>query len=487
MLNYSLAVQGKFRARTFNRNGELIHDTDYFDNFITQTGLMYPYTFSFADCFRYLSLGSGTAVNSVIGNGTTGLSLPLPRFTYIGGQTGYVLEGCGYRELSSGVELFREWRVPPTDGLFEAPYVFKELMLSPSLPSVEEQCSQNDGGNEENIFADTYSNPCDMGKLAFTRVIRNIAVEADSYLHLSYVLTIVVPTGRSLVKIPISTIGSVGANTSWDAGFSGYFSLIHNGVKLVRDNYRAIPDNISQIRPNQDDIAVGESFVGPYGCPLEPHTFPDGIEYRVFTLHTDGTQFLVNATGGGAVNVDEEFPFSSGNMVYFPYAVEDYYLVRNSEVPAFIENIREAGGDFPNPEDYTQVINKSSSQAMTSKASNTVTYATGTSTQRSKSRRMYVQWPNTVNNLMYNSGVRALVGSFKSLETNVYYPFFDMALMTRDDVNGGRKPFDVNLVDTNANTFEGVNHYPYRDDRNNLRLTFDLSWTSPCGPGVAGC
>ena len=50
-------LEGQFKVDTYDQAGELVSTTDYFNNFITATGLSYPYTYNFSDCFRFLSCG----------------------------------------------------------------------------------------------------------------------------------------------------------------------------------------------------------------------------------------------------------------------------------------------------------------------------------------------------------------------------------------------------------------------------------------------
>ena len=71
---FEYGLQGQFKVDVYDQKGELVDTTDYFDNFITQTGLNYPLDYNFADCFRYLTLGRNGGANNM---GVTGL-LPQP-------------------------------------------------------------------------------------------------------------------------------------------------------------------------------------------------------------------------------------------------------------------------------------------------------------------------------------------------------------------------------------------------------------------------
>jgi len=71
-------LQGQFKVDIYNQSGDLIDTTDYFSNFITPTGLDYPYTYNFADCFRFLSLGVGTSSNTMTTTGLQGDTSVIP-------------------------------------------------------------------------------------------------------------------------------------------------------------------------------------------------------------------------------------------------------------------------------------------------------------------------------------------------------------------------------------------------------------------------
>jgi hypothetical protein len=58
-----LKLQGQFKLDLLDASGNLIKTSNFIDNFITNSGVMYPYYFAFADCFRFLSVGSGDKGN----------------------------------------------------------------------------------------------------------------------------------------------------------------------------------------------------------------------------------------------------------------------------------------------------------------------------------------------------------------------------------------------------------------------------------------
>src|SRR5581483_3806320 len=122
--NQNLSIRGTFKFDVYKADGTLKYSSPNINNFITSTGLCFPAYYAFADCFRFLSVGSGTTANSITGGfngwGTTGLAQPLDGFTYIGSRTDpndastslYESEACGYREEGNKVVLTRAWRLP---------------------------------------------------------------------------------------------------------------------------------------------------------------------------------------------------------------------------------------------------------------------------------------------------------------------------------------------------------------------------------------
>jgi hypothetical protein len=145
-----LKVEGEYTVDVYRRDGNLSYSLGPYKNFITSTGLSYPHNFAFADCFRFISFGSGTEVNTIKnsvngGWGTIGLSQPLSKFSYIGGRgTQYdtshatsQYSSASFKETTSGLSLSRGWRIPAGDSnYFEDDYTFKEVMLTPGRPYV---------------------------------------------------------------------------------------------------------------------------------------------------------------------------------------------------------------------------------------------------------------------------------------------------------------------------------------------------------------
>lgn len=345
------AIEGKFKFDVYSKDNQLKSTTHYVPNFITSTGLNYINKFPFADCFRYLSIGSGTGSNSIVGLGTTGLLVPISGLTYMGGGgfssciepeaqiNKYVTKGCGYRIDNAGITLSRAWRVPITDDtFFSTPLNFNEYMLSPGHPPImgyidpfegagtfdspyetcgcEEFSYKNSGdtsevvyGKEASDFYNTYPYICKSDK-SFSRIIKNVSVNPDEYLVVNYSLGISFNTGVRVFKTNVShSLSALGDVFNWPDGasVSGIYSLIHPGIKLIDNGDLNSVSFVPQIQSASliSEFRVGESFNPPLGCPMEPSLLKD---FRTAYLSNDNLQFLVNDRAGGAYDSSQYYP-----------------------------------------------------------------------------------------------------------------------------------------------------------------------------------
>ena len=363
--NYSVA--GKFKFDIYSKEGNL-KNSIYSDNFITPTGLSFLNNFAYADCFRYLSLGSGTAVNSVKANsvGTTGLSQPLWQYAYIGGNTEgmgcsdgsesnqYVSQGCSYRIDPTGVVLSRAWRVPvDQNSFFSGPYLFKEYMLSPGQPGLTGYLDDGFGGyvfgqacgcqtaayplpdgqdvfygKESPDFAFAYPAICKSYQ-AFTRIIKDVPVGYNEYLVVNYALTINLSGAANTVKpfrvnvsrnSPVSAAGMPASflAANWVTA-SGISSLVHPGIKLINNGDILSVDSVNQLL-DPFNFRAGESFVPPLGIAMEPSC---PIDNRISYLSNDNLQFVVNDKSGGYFRTETYKPdnaaganFPSGTLTF---------------------------------------------------------------------------------------------------------------------------------------------------------------------------
>lgn len=358
MFNRNVSLEGKFKFEIYDKNHKLKSTTDYIDNFITPTGLSYPYTYSFADCFRYLSVGTGTGLNTISGGGTTGLSRPLTGsgYAYIGGGghsscsqsydqlNKYISKGCGFRINNTGIELFRAWRVPEIeDTFFSSGLTLTEYMLTPGRPHTTiwidtgsglntptgicscQQFGPSESGNSssstiyghESIdFVSKYSNICNDTK-AFTRILKSVLVNVNEYLIVNYSLQVNLNTGLIPFNLSVTRNNPFGYSQNW-VRVSGISSIVHPGINLINDGHVTQVSNVYQI--DNYVYRAGESFTPPLGNTLE---FSCPSKARIAYISNDIYQFLVNNVSGAGITTGAFTPYNSSGK-YFSSGVISY-------------------------------------------------------------------------------------------------------------------------------------------------------------------
>ena len=246
------SLKGSFHTYVYSQEGEL-KDESRFDNFITSSGLTQIYSLPVADCFKYLSVGTGTAINSVE---TTGLDRPVSSFSYL---NSYVSNSNGYVETPSGVALYRAWLLSGAPVNVAGGFTGLELMVSP--------------GNASQTLTSG----------AFSRVTGSFHIPSGDYAVVTYKLNVTVPTGVSYFEYIIAntpnTDPSITVCEFWDK-LSGRYSLVHHGLKLI----------------TEDGQTITTTNGGSYLEPSEPAS-----NIKAY-LSTDNRQFLVNPNGGKAPN-----------------------------------------------------------------------------------------------------------------------------------------------------------------------------------------
>lgn len=288
-------LEGAFKLDLYS-GGKFVETSDWFSNFITQTGLMYPTIYPFVDCFRFLSLGSGTVVNyggAGGHNATTGLQTPISTYTtnvgtqrgtYIGWQ-GYETGGasqesaCGTSLTEAGPRFFRAWTIPTGEvGItINEPNGFlniQEFMVSPSSGT------------------DT------TGNLAFSRIVRNLSIPNGFRAIVSYQLRINVKNTGTTQFIP-GTFQTGNADITNDAelisgwaGLSGYYRQVFHGLECIDKN--------------------GAAYISKYGAGMEPSLL--SLNQFSFYLSPDNSQFDVNGELGGP-EVSETVAYASDGLM----------------------------------------------------------------------------------------------------------------------------------------------------------------------------
>ena len=309
--NINYALEGKFKVDIFDKQGKLIETTDWFNNFITASGLLQIYRYNFAECFRYLSLGSGTKsnygnnppsantttgidsgilkigtdlsiVDAVTGwkgaNGVNGGVLSLSG-QYIG-PWGYVDGGASTFEDTTGPKFFRSWSIPYYDGNISSTtnpngLTIQEFMVSPG-----------DGSDQ-------------YGKYAFSRVKKTVIIPPDTSAIVSYQLGVRL-SNTSLQFFNSGTFNTGSAETAnelaqvgdWSR-LSGYYRQTYHGLAWL-DSF-------------------GQTFIPKYGNIMEPSF--SGLSNSRFYLSPDNSQFDVNVTGG--LSASEVDAYSADGLLKF--------------------------------------------------------------------------------------------------------------------------------------------------------------------------
>jgi hypothetical protein len=284
-------LKGEYKVDILDDKGQLIEEGEWFPNFITQTGLFYPKQYSFADCFRFLSVGGGVSptANSMT---TTGLSAGSSTeiaavdsasklnshnqsIRYMSKDQYHVpladdgIAGCGTISTPKGPIMFRAWELPSGNNVASVSQTFREFMVSPNSGVT---------GLDSYASGNGYS-----GRLAFSRVIKNITIPQYSKAIVTFRLSLFYDqTGVKTFSSGTFDTGSANVEDdtydlmgAW-SNLSGYYKQVYHGLRLV-DNF-------------------GATFAPKYGDPLEPSRADSNKV--VSWISPDYSQFCVQATGG---------------------------------------------------------------------------------------------------------------------------------------------------------------------------------------------
>lgn len=542
--DYGLA--GKFKFDVYSKNDKLKYTSDYIDNFITSSGLNYVLNYAFADCFRYVSLGTGSNPNTIVGIGTTGLHLPVSKFSYIGGNAThsscdasvsankYVTKGCGYRLGDSGVTLFRAWRIPEGDtNFFTQAYNFTEYMLSPGCPSttgfygdstIGSVCACNQAlysditlssfvyGKESPDIISAYPTVCEDTK-AFTRILKNISVGVDEYLVVNYALDVNYVTGTVPFSVGVTRNNPVPFDPgvdleiyNWAQGtfVKGASSLIHPGIKLINNGTIASIGAMAQI-PTDFQFRVGESFIPPLGMPMEPSC---PLENRDGYISNDNIQFIANSLSGGISGGGyNKNNLPSGVMLYHKNWITETSYGTDLSYPWWVRPRSEVTLGFSQAypsNTNTKVVGSYSSIPDTTNTDD------GTFLPQSITPNVVSQQVNTLLPFAGRTRANAINFQFKSNTVNPR-KFPVRAFVYGYTPNGGVTTFPVldsliypsgggtlvPPINTTAKTFpgpsgvvtksQGSTGYYYFDQNNILQLQLSIKWSALCPNGVIGC
>lgn len=282
--NIEYGLRGAFKADTYDGQGNLVDTTDWFDNFITQTGLTYPTIYSFANCFRYLSIGSDNELNrgGNSNDATKELKSPITSYTIQPGDTTQPGTWIGWQGYETGNAAFSQSSSCQTQLTSQGLRFFRAW----SIPTGAYGITINEPGGYLNIqeLAVSPGNESDsVGKYAFSRVQRNLPIPNGHRVIISYQLQVncqnYTPT-----TFPSGTFQTGYADITNDYGLvrdwgllSGYYRQVWPGLSVV-DNY-------------------GATRITKLGNGMEPRLTDLSNQYLYFS--PDNAAFDVNGPSGG--------------------------------------------------------------------------------------------------------------------------------------------------------------------------------------------
>jgi hypothetical protein len=336
-------LDGHFKVDLYNQNDELIESTDFANNFITTTGLSYPYYMPFAEGFKWLSLGTSNTANTIHTTGLYGRVDGEDYYEYSDAfeyLTGFYPAGCGYVEQPDGIDLYRAWRLPESGNSYmKKEFTFKEMMTSPGRP--KKMATPND--TEVLYTGGALPVAPTKGLSAFSRVLQTFTVPSGDWAVITYKLGVTIDTGiRNFNKfIGLWDADSEHGSPDLWQNLTGQSKLLHPGVRIVKGEMN--PDD------GDENSKDGDTVLAPsVGGPMEP--YESGKALHAY-MSTDDTQFLFNPYWGGKVYTGAFRPWNDTSGAYF----------QHHGFPVFFDNIYSltakmngggggGGGQDPNPE-----------------------------------------------------------------------------------------------------------------------------------------
>jgi hypothetical protein len=282
--NIEYGLEGAFKVDVYSGK-QFVRSTDWFSNFITNTGIWYPSVYPFADCFRFLSLGASAIHNTggavSISRATTGLYEPyvngIPvsingapttyqQATYIG-WPGYAIgdadnqtSACSTVLTEDGPRFYRAWVIPTGDyrTLASQEITINEFMVSPS------------------------SGIDPTGRYAFSRIAKTVVLAPGEKAVISYQL-----------KVRLLSTGTYLPSGSFQTGKADveYDQELVSGWRYASGWYRQVLPGLAGVDQ------FGATYVPRYGAVMEP--CKENLGQFVFYLSPDNAAFDVNMASGG--------------------------------------------------------------------------------------------------------------------------------------------------------------------------------------------
>lgn len=291
-------IKGSYKVDIYSGR-TLVESTDWFDNNITNVGYNHPFSYSFAECFRFLSF-SESAQSTPLGD-LTGLASPKGSFnvfvgntntpgtqsgTYIGWQ-GYEIGGahdgtyvantssCGTRFTSRGFDLFRGWSIPTGavdfNTVLNETLNIKSFMVSPSSGSDSKGNKAFSIVNRDITINSGYS----------ATIMYQLSLQFDDYTGISQLASGRFATGSAATGVGNSETGLLGL---WRT-LSGIYRLVYPGMQFIDQ--------------------IGSCVRSFRGDEMEPCV--SDCKNTLFYLSPDISQFAVSPKGGSPLTLSNTF------------------------------------------------------------------------------------------------------------------------------------------------------------------------------------
>jgi hypothetical protein len=372
-----LNLKGQYRIKVFGSGDVLKSDTDFIDNLITDSGILFPFDMAFADTFRYLNLGTSTTPPS---NSDTGVFSPISEYSYLGAyaavtagisnpaspmqipdDASYSPEGCGTTYQFDSISLFRTWRVPSGVGSATDGNIITEFAVSPSAPI--------ELGIATSGYADTIPFTVKPEhSLAFSRTTGRVVLDAGDYALVTYRLNVYPSTGAAPISVNLNTAGfDHGASdtcTGWLGQLTGVQGIVHAGIKVISgpipvDTSTELSTHFVPQSPHYGNNYFGVSYTPRVGALLEPShsTLNDAFDYVAYSSN-DLTQFVATPSGGHIDPAIQSrfFPFNPAGIKTSGICGYIYNVLGQSS-PVLPNNIRI--GSSPSVVGYSVAPNQS--------------------------------------------------------------------------------------------------------------------------------
>lgn len=334
--NLNLGLKGAYKVDLYNGK-KLVETIDWFSNDITNWGLTYPLDYSFARCFMFLSLGSGTH-GGVNNQPYTGLATAIKKFSIINkngqisdqsgqyiGWEGYEIGAdkntslgtvgattCGTRVTEKGIRMYRGWTIPTGNS-------DQENVLNQDLTIDQFMVSPSSGSDNK-------------GSKAFSLVDRTIFVPSGYSATITYQLSIDFLNYSS----PYTFFsGKAGTNTNGFFNTGGAITGINGSdERELLSSWSNLSGIFRQIVPGLEIVDGVGACVSPdkMGSDLEPKNVY--CENTFFYLSPNISQFALSKTGKSS---DQYEAYNSIGLMANYYELA-YLLNHSVEINSDSEN-----------------------------------------------------------------------------------------------------------------------------------------------------